>query len=62
MLVNVLGFIMTRICNRNKYPHNVDIQDTIFKLRYSVHKDHIVKTMKYIAEVVRDILAQLGKY
>ena len=52
---------MARICEKNTCPRGIATHDPKFKAKYIGHKDHIVKTMRYIAEDVRRILASLGK-
>ncbi len=61
MLLIAQGCVMARICEKNTCPRGIATHDPKFKAKYVGHKDHIVKTMKYIAEDVRRILAQLGK-
>lgn len=61
MLLIAQGCVMARICEKNTCPRGIATHDPKFKAKYVGHKDHIVKTMKYIAEDVRRILAELGK-
>lgn len=61
MLLIAQGCVMARICEKNTCPRGIATHDPKFKAKYVGHKDHIVKTMKYIAEDVRRILANLGK-
>ncbi len=61
MLLIAQGCVMARICEKNTCPRGIATHDPKFKAKYIGHKDHIVKTMNYIAEDVRRILASLGK-
>ena len=61
MLLIAQGCVMARICEKNTCPRGIATHDPKFKAKYIGHKDHIVKTMRYIAEDVRRILASLGK-
>lgn len=61
LLLIAQGCVMARICEKNTCPTGVATHDPKFKAKYKGDKDHIVKTLKYIAEDVRKILAELGK-
>lgn len=61
MLLIAQGCVMARICEKNTCPTGIATHDPKFKAKYKGDKDHIVKTLKYIAEDVRRILAEMGK-
>lgn len=61
LLLIAQGCVMARICEKNTCPTGIATHDPKFKAKYKGDKDHIVKTLKYIAEDVRQILAELGK-
>lgn len=61
LLLIAQGCVMARICEKNTCPTGIATHDPKFKAKYKGDKDHIVKTLKYIAEDVRQILADLGK-
>lgn len=61
LLLIAEGCIMARICEKNTCPTGIATHDPKFKAKYKGHKDHVVKTMTYLAEDVRKILAEMGK-
>ena len=61
MLLIAQGCVMARICEKNTCPTGIATHDPKFKAKYKGDKDHIVKTLKYIAEDVRRWLAAMGK-
>jgi glutamate synthase (ferredoxin) len=58
-LVSV-GCIMMRVCHLNTCPAGVATQDPQLRARFTGKPEHVVNFMKFIAEEVREIMAQLG--
>ena len=54
------GCIMMRVCHLNTCPAGVATQDPKLRARYTGKPEHVVNFMKFIAEEVREIMAQLG--
>jgi glutamate synthase (ferredoxin) len=54
------GCIMARVCHTNKCPVGVTSQLEQFRKRFPGIPDHVVNFMVFVAEEVRQILAQLG--
>ena len=52
---------MARICEKNTCPTGIATHDPKFKAKYKGHKDHVVDTLKYLAEDVRRVLASMGE-
>lgn len=61
LLLIAEGCVMARICEKNTCPRGIATHDPKFKAKYVGHKDHIVKTLTYVAEDVRRILATMGE-
>lgn len=61
LLLIAEGCVMARICEKNTCPTGIATHDPKFKAKYKGHKDHIIKTLTYIAEDVRRILATMGE-
>ena len=61
LLLIAQGCVMARICEKNTCPTGIATHDPKFKAKYKGHKDHIVDTMKYLAEDVRRVLASMGE-
>ncbi|MDB6064399.1 MAG: large subunit of NADH-dependent glutamate synthase [Pedosphaera sp.] len=55
-----LGCIMMRVCHLNTCPVGVATQDPELRKNFTGDPAHAVNFMKYIAEEVREIMAQLG--
>jgi glutamate synthase domain-containing protein 2/glutamate synthase domain-containing protein 1/glutamate synthase domain-containing protein 3 len=60
LLLVAEGCIMARICEKNTCPAGITTHDPVYKAKYKGHKDHVVKTLQYLAEDVRRHLAKLG--
>lgn len=60
LLLIAEGCIMARICEKNTCPTGIATHDPKFKAKYKGHKDHVVKTLTYLAEDVRRELAKIG--
>ncbi|MGI8965567.1 MAG: glutamate synthase large subunit, partial [Limisphaerales bacterium] len=55
-----LGCIMMRVCHLNTCPVGVATQDPILRKNFTGDPAHAVNFMKFIAEEVRELMAQLG--
>lgn len=60
LLLIAEGCIMARICEKNTCPTGIATHDPKFKAKYKGHKDHVVDTLKYLAEDVRRELSKIG--
>jgi glutamate synthase (ferredoxin) len=56
----VLGCIMMRVCHLNTCPVGVATQDPRLRARFTGSPDHVVHFMRFIAQELREIMAQLG--
>src|SRR5437868_5741134 len=55
-----LGCIMMRVCHLNTCPVGVATQDPRLRAKFTGDPDHVVAFMRFIAEEVRELMAQLG--
>ncbi|HEY2573056.1 MAG TPA: glutamate synthase-related protein, partial [Verrucomicrobiaceae bacterium] len=55
-----LGCIMMRVCHLNTCPVGVATQDPVLRKNFTGDPDHAVNFMKFIAQEVRELMAQLG--
>ena len=55
-----LGCIMMRVCHLNTCPVGVATQDPQLRAKFSGDPAHVVNFMKFIAEELREVMAQLG--
>lgn len=55
-----LGCIMMRVCHLNTCPVGVATQDPLLRKNFTGDPDHTVNFMTFIAQEVREIMAQLG--
>jgi glutamate synthase (NADPH) large chain len=55
-----LGCIMMRKCHLNTCPVGVATQDPVLRARFSGKPEHVVNYFFFVAEEVRQIMAQLG--
>ena len=55
-----LGCIMMRVCHLNTCPVGVATQDPQLRARFTGDPAHVVNFMRFIAEEMREIMAQLG--
>ncbi len=55
-----LGCIMMRVCHLNTCPVGVATQDPLLRKNFTGDPDHAVNFMKFIAQEVRELMAQLG--
>ncbi len=56
----VMGCIMMRVCHLDTCPVGVATQNPNLRARFAGQADHVVNFMHFIAEEVRELLAQLG--
>ena len=54
------GCIMMRVCHLNTCPTGVATQDPRLREKYTGKPEHVVNFMTFIAQEVREIMAQLG--
>ena len=55
-----LGCIMMRVCHLNTCPVGVATQDPRLREKFAGKPEHVVNFMRFIAQEVREIMAQLG--
>ena len=55
-----LGCIMMRVCHLNTCPVGVATQDPQLRKKFAGKPEHVVNFMRFIAEEVRELMAQLG--
>jgi glutamate synthase domain-containing protein 2/glutamate synthase domain-containing protein 1/glutamate synthase domain-containing protein 3 len=55
-----LGCIMMRVCHLNTCPVGVATQDPRLRKKFTGDANHVVNFMRFIAQDVREIMAQLG--
>jgi glutamate synthase domain-containing protein 2/glutamate synthase domain-containing protein 1/glutamate synthase domain-containing protein 3 len=55
-----MGCIMMRVCHLNTCPVGVATQDPVLRARFAGTPDHVVNYLMYVAEEVRQIMAELG--
>ena len=55
-----LGCIMMRVCHLNTCPVGVATQDPQLRKKFTGDPEHVVNFMRFIAEEVRELMAQLG--
>jgi glutamate synthase (ferredoxin) len=55
-----LGCIMMRVCHLNTCPVGVATQDPKLRKKFAGDPDHVVNFMRFIAQEVREWMAQLG--
>ncbi len=56
----VLGCVMMRVCHLNTCAVGVATQDPRLRARFAGNPDHVVHFMRFIAQEVRELMAQLG--
>jgi glutamate synthase domain-containing protein 2/glutamate synthase domain-containing protein 1/glutamate synthase domain-containing protein 3 len=55
-----MGCIMMRVCHLNTCPVGVATQDPVLRKKFMGTPDHAVNFMRFIAQEVRELMAQLG--
>jgi len=56
----VMGCIMMRVCHLNTCPVGIATQDPRLRKRFTGEAEHVVNFMRFIAQELREIMAQLG--
>jgi len=56
----VSGCIMMRVCHLDTCPVGVATQNPVLRERYTGQADHVVNFFEFVAEEVRELLAELG--
>ncbi len=56
----VIGCIMMRVCHLNTCPVGVATQDPRLRAKFTGDPEHVVNFMRFIAQEVRELMAQLG--
>ncbi|MCI0385061.1 glutamate synthase large subunit [Streptomyces sp. CNQ085] len=56
----VSGCVMMRVCHLDTCPVGIATQNPVLRSRYSGKADHVVNFFEFIAEEVRELLAELG--
>ncbi len=55
-----LGCIMMRVCHSNTCPAGVATQDPALRAKFAGRPEYVVNFMRFVAQEVREIMAQLG--
>jgi glutamate synthase (ferredoxin) len=55
-----LGCVMMRVCHLNTCPVGVATQDPRLREKFTGEPEHVVNFMRFIAQEVRELMAQLG--
>src|SRR5262245_40281209 len=55
-----LGCVMMRVCHLNTCPVGVATQDPKLRAKFAGTPEHVVNFMRFIAQEVRELMAQLG--
>ncbi len=55
-----MGCVMMRVCHLNTCPVGIATQDPVLRQRFAGKPEHVVNLMMFIAEEVREYMAQLG--
>jgi len=55
-----LGCVMMRVCHSNTCPTGVATQDPELRKNFTGKPEHVVNFMRFVAEELREIMAQLG--
>ena len=56
----VLGCVMMRVCHKDTCPVGIATQNPELRAKFTGEPDHIVNYMHFIAQEVREIMAELG--
>jgi glutamate synthase domain-containing protein 2/glutamate synthase domain-containing protein 1/glutamate synthase domain-containing protein 3 len=54
------GCILMRVCHLNTCPVGIATQDPVLRKKYEGKPEHVVNFMMYLAEELREIMAELG--
>ena len=55
-----LGCILMRVCHLNTCPVGIATQDPVLRKKFAGQPDHVVRFFHFVAEEVRELMAQLG--
>ncbi|MBC8017275.1 MAG: glutamate synthase large subunit, partial [Verrucomicrobia bacterium] len=55
-----LGCVMMRVCHSNTCPTGVATQDPLLRKNFTGKPEHVVNFMRFVAQELREIMAQLG--
>jgi len=55
-----MGCILMRVCHLNTCPVGIATQDPVLRERFAGLPEHVVRYFHYVAEELREIMAQLG--
>src|SRR6202007_921280 len=55
-----MGCVMMRVCHLNTCPVGVATQDPKLRKKFTGEAEHVVNFMRFIAQEVRELMAQLG--
>jgi glutamate synthase (ferredoxin) len=55
-----LGCLMMRVCHKNTCPVGVATQDERLRAKFNGAADHVVNFMRFVAQQLREIMAELG--
>jgi len=56
----VMGCVMMRVCHNNTCPVGVATQDPELRKKFKGKPEHVVNYMRYVAEEMREYMAQMG--
>jgi glutamate synthase (ferredoxin) len=55
-----LGCILMRVCHLNTCPVGIATQDPVLRQKFAGQPEHVVRFFHFVAEEVRELMAQLG--
>ena len=55
-----LGCVMMRVCHSNTCPAGVATQDPVLRAKFAGKPEYVVNFMRFVAQEVRELMAQLG--
>jgi glutamate synthase domain-containing protein 2/glutamate synthase domain-containing protein 3 len=55
-----LGCILMRVCHLNTCPVGIATQDPVLRKKFAGQPEHVVRFFHFVAEEVRELMAQLG--
>ena len=58
--LTVLGCIMMRVCHLNTCPVGIATQDPNLRKKFAGNPEHVINYFRFVAEEVREFMAQLG--
>jgi glutamate synthase (NADPH/NADH) large chain len=56
----VMGCVMMRVCHLDTCPVGIATQNPLLRQKFQGQAEHVIKFFKYIAQEVRELMAQLG--